>query len=87
MVGRVYRKREGEDLVEIINQREVVGKVFDTRSKAVSTMSALLEEKFQVNKMQDKWLVSYEKETSIIMNGECSRIEVEETEKLTSEQQ
>lgn len=73
--------------MEIINQREVVGKVFDTRSKAVSTMSALLEDKFQINKVQDKWLISYEKETCIIMDGECSRIEVEGTEKLTSEQQ
>lgn len=73
--------------MEIINQREVVGKVFDTRTKAISTMSALLEDKFQINKVQDKWLVSYEKETCIIMDGECSRVEVEETEKLTSEQQ
>ncbi len=71
--------------MEIINQREVVGKIFNTRSKAVSTMSALLEDKFQINKMQDKWLVSYEKETCIIMDGECTRIETEETEKLTKE--
>lgn len=71
--------------MEIINQREVVGKIFNTRSKAVSTMSALLEDKFQITKMQNKWLVSYEKETCIIMDGECSRVEVEETEKLTSE--
>lgn len=73
--------------MEIINQREVVGKIFDTRSKAVSTMSALLEDKFQVNKMQDKWLVSYEKETSIIMDGEFTRVEVEDAEKLTDNSQ
>lgn len=84
MVGRIYRKREGEDLVEIINQREVIGKFFDTRSKALSTMSALLESNFEINKMHDKWLVAYEKETCIIMDGECTRIEPEETEKLTS---
>ncbi|MBS3974742.1 MAG: hypothetical protein KGZ89_07755 [Actinobacteria bacterium] len=73
--------------MEIINQREVVGKVFNTRSKAVSTMSALLEDKFQVNKMQDKWLVSYEKETSIIMDGEYTRVEAEDAEKLTDNSQ
>lgn len=73
--------------MEIINQREVVGKIFDTRSKAVSTMSALLEDKFQVNKMQDKWLVSYEKETCIIMDGEFTKVEVEDAEKLTDNSQ
>lgn len=73
--------------MEIINQREVVGKIFETRSKAVSTMSALLEDKFQVNKMQDKWLVSYEKETSIIMDGEFTRVEADDAEKLTDNSQ
>ncbi|UYL04515.1 hypothetical protein EPNKCIFM_00213 [Klebsiella phage KP13-16] len=73
--------------MEIINQREVVGKIFNTRSKAVSTMSALLEDKFQINKMQDKWLVSYEKETSIIMDGEFTRAEADDAEKLTDNSQ
>lgn len=73
--------------MEIINQREVVGKIFNTRSKAVSTMSALLEDKFQINKMQDKWLVSYEKETCIIMDGEFTKVEVDDAEKLTDNSQ
>lgn len=74
--------------METIQQRTVVQRVFESKSKAFPIVTALVGDNFQFGKDQfGKCVVRYEKEVTTVMDGECQRIEQEETEKLTNDHQ
>lgn len=74
--------------METIQQRTVVQRVFESKSKALPVVTALVGDNFQIGKDQfGNCIVQYEKEVTIIMDGECQRIEQEETEKLSDNPQ
>lgn len=62
--------------METVIQREVAQKVFETRERALNVMSALVGDNFNIRKTKDNfWVCQYEKETSIIMDGEMDVVD------------